>query len=116
MTVVNGSEASKGLSISFQTGCRSGLQLKAILRSRCLYLHFRSGHPQPTPNQKHRGFKTHYNEDLNHHRMAHELRVVSPGFNFALGQRCRQIDDALVRGSPETQRDVVMRLHKRAIH
>ncbi len=48
--------------------------------------------------------------------MAHELRVVSPGLNFALGQRCRQINDALVRGPSETQRDVVMRLHKRAIH
>lgn len=53
---------------------------------------------------------------LNHHHMAHELWVVSPRLNFALSQRCRQIDDALVRGSPETQRDIVMRLHKRAIH
>ena len=34
---------------------------------------------------------------LNHHHMAHELRVISPGLNFALSQRCRQIDNALVR-------------------
>lgn len=53
---------------------------------------------------------------LNYHHMAHELRVISPGFDFALGQRGRQIDDAPVRRSPETQRDVVMRLYKRAVH
>lgn len=34
---------------------------------------------------------------LNYHRMAHKLRVVSPGLDFALCQRGRQIDDALVR-------------------
>ena len=26
---------------------------------------------------------------LNHHHMAHELRIISPGFDFALGQRGR---------------------------